>query len=116
MAATLPDIPSYAALLRQLKETGVKAQLQRERSASLIADAQRIVSAARAESVSFEPRLASFPVAALLRAIEDEFRPQAQVKGLAFRAVPCGMQVTSDPDALASILENLAGNAVKYTD
>jgi signal transduction histidine kinase len=51
----------------------------------------------------------------LLRTLADEFTPMAATKGLALRVVPCGLAVESDPAYLRRILQNLIGNAIRYT-
>jgi len=52
----------------------------------------------------------------LLAQLADEFAPVAAAKGLALRVVPCGVGVVSDATYLRRILQNLIGNAVRYTD
>ncbi len=52
----------------------------------------------------------------LLRPLRDEFAPAADAKGLALRVVPSREMVLSDPAYLRRILQNLIGNAIRYTD
>jgi signal transduction histidine kinase/Na+/proline symporter/CheY-like chemotaxis protein len=54
-------------------------------------------------------------VGALLNELEREFEPVALDKGLKLRVVPTQDWVMSDPDLLRSVLQNLIGNAVRYT-
>ncbi len=51
----------------------------------------------------------------LLKQLEDEFAPLASGKGLALRVVPSAAVVASDPAYLRRILQNLIGNAIRYT-
>jgi len=62
-------------------------------------------------------RPAFSPVAAgpLLQALCREFEPLAAEKGIALRVAPTDLWVQSDPDLLRSVLQNLIGNAVRYT-
>jgi len=57
------------------------------------------------------------PVAAgpLLQVLWREFEPLAAEKGIALRVAPTKLWVLSDPDLLRSVLQNLIGNAVRYT-
>ncbi|MCY1125994.1 PAS-domain containing protein [Frigidibacter sp. RF13] len=51
----------------------------------------------------------------LLRQLSDEFAPLAARKGLDFRIVPTSAMVESDATYLRRILQNLIGNAIRYT-
>lgn len=51
----------------------------------------------------------------LLRQLDEEFAPVAAAKGLRLRIMPCGAVVESDPTYLRRILQNLIGNAIRYT-
>ncbi len=52
----------------------------------------------------------------LMRQLHDEFAPLAAGKGLVLDVVPSGAVVASDPAYLRRILQNLIGNAVRYTE
>lgn len=52
----------------------------------------------------------------LLGPLRDEFAAIAAAKGLALRVMPCAQRVVSDPAYLRRILQNLIGNALRYTD
>lgn len=52
----------------------------------------------------------------VLRQLHDEFAPLAARKGLSFRIVPTRVTVESDATYLRRILQNLIGNAIRYTE
>lgn len=52
----------------------------------------------------------------LLAQLNDEFGAIAAAKGLRLRVVPSRVSVMSDPAYLRRILQNLIGNAIRYTD
>ncbi len=57
-----------------------------------------------------------FPLRNLLDVLAEEFRQQAEQKGLRLRYVPSELLVRSDPQLLSRILRNLLSNAIRYTD
>jgi signal transduction histidine kinase/CheY-like chemotaxis protein len=56
------------------------------------------------------------PLARLLAQLNDEFGAIAAAKGLRLSVVPSRVTVQSDPAYLRRILQNLIGNAIRYTD
>lgn len=52
----------------------------------------------------------------ILGPLTEEFGPLAKQKGLKLNVVPCSAVVRSDPSYLRRILQNLIGNAIRYTD
>ncbi len=59
---------------------------------------------------------ASFPVAPLLARLADEYGPQAEACGLAFRFVQSSAVVHTDRALLTRVLCNLVSNAIRYTE
>lgn len=51
----------------------------------------------------------------ILRQLHDEFSPVASAKGLRLDLMPTSVVVTSDTTYLRRILQNLIGNAIRYT-
>ena len=51
----------------------------------------------------------------ILRQLDDEFAPVAVAKGLRLTVVPTSVLVQSDATYLRRILQNLIGNAIRYT-
>ncbi len=52
----------------------------------------------------------------ILSQLRDEFAPMAVQKGLRLDILPCNSVVESDPTYLRRILQNLIGNAIRYTE
>jgi signal transduction histidine kinase len=77
-----------------------------------------LLTAAWTESAALQPTIVPVPLDELFAEIERELRPAAESKALRFRARPCrgGVRVLSDAEQLASIVQNLVENAIKYTD
>lgn len=59
--------------------------------------------------------VAPLPLSLLLAQLTDEFAPLAAKKGLRLTIIPCALAVESDPAYLRRILQNLIGNALRYT-
>jgi signal transduction histidine kinase len=63
-----------------------------------------------------QPHLTDFAVADLFGQLEHEFLPQAKAKGLALRFTPTQAALHSDYNLVRSMLQNLVGNAIRYTE
>ena len=63
-----------------------------------------------------QANISVFPLSRLLVPLRDEFQALARAKGVQFHVVDCGLDVESDPAFLRRIIQNLAANAVSYTD
>lgn len=62
-----------------------------------------------------QPNPEKVALAPLLRDIAEGFRPLAEEKGLRLRVGPLPGGVETDPALLRSVLQNLVGNALRYT-
>lgn len=56
-----------------------------------------------------------FDLAQMVERLTAEFRPEAQAKGLSFRAHSPSLMVNSDPLLVERIIRNLIANAIHYT-
>ena len=74
-----------------------------------------LLNLSRLEIGGVKPEVQPVDVNGLLEVMRREFEPVARLKGIALRILPRRSWVMSDPDLLRSILQNLIGNAVRYT-
>lgn len=105
----------YAATLRY-GDTAPAADkvLNALRSVESIIDALLNISKLDAGTVSLD--ITSVALGPILSDLRDEFAPVAALKGLDLQIVPTTAHVTSDPGFVRRIIQNLIGNAVRYTD
>jgi Na+/proline symporter/signal transduction histidine kinase len=89
-----------------------KADLSIEAADSLL---RALLNLSRLELDGVTPTFSPVAVGPLLQALHHEFAPLALGKGIRLRMVPATPSVLSDPDLLRSVLQNLIGNAVRYT-
>jgi len=70
----------------------------------------------RLDAGAVSPDVEEFPMRRLIDRLSDEFARQAQHKGLQFSSSSCDSVVSSDPNLLDEIIQNLVSNAIRYTD
>jgi PAS domain S-box-containing protein len=70
----------------------------------------------RLDAGAVTPEFEEFPMQRLIDRLSPEFARQAKHKGLEFVSDLCGAAVRSDPNLLGEIVQNLASNAIRYTD
>ncbi len=70
----------------------------------------------RLDAGIIEVKKSDVPIAGILDRLTEEFRLQAERRGLRLRTVRCKAVIHSDPGLLDRILRNLVSNAVKYTN
>jgi two-component system, sensor histidine kinase and response regulator len=78
-----------------------------------------ILDFSKIEAGRVELELTDFSLAEVLRTVSDMLGPKAQEKGIGFRvrlAPELPARLNGDPLRLAQVLNNLIGNAVKFTD
>jgi signal transduction histidine kinase len=71
---------------------------------------------ARLESSVVTPKLRRFPLALLFAELQSQHEEAARKKALELRVNKTDQEIVSDPTLLASILHNLVGNAIRYTE
>jgi PAS domain S-box-containing protein len=108
-----------ASLLTLTPETGEQHELLR-RQESAIDGASRMINAlldiTRLESGAVEPHLAPINLISVYGDLKREFEPVALAKGVRLEFPETSKIVTSDRILLNQLLQNLIGNAVKYTE
>jgi PAS domain S-box-containing protein len=77
-----------------------------------------VLNFAKLDAGQVEYRIATVPLAPLLKGIEELIRPQVDTKGLRYQHGTCGddLALRADPEKVRQILLNLLANAVKFTD
>ena len=75
-----------------------------------------LLQAARLESGVVAPRVGRVHMAPVLDELAQEWMPRAAEKGLRLRLVATEIEVETDSEMLRTILRNMIGNAIKYTD
>lgn len=75
-----------------------------------------LLNLSRLEAGGVRPAVVALSVDDLFADIRREFTPLAKEKGLRLTVVPSRRWVLSDADLLRSLLQNLVGNAIRYTD
>jgi signal transduction histidine kinase len=112
----------------QLLEDGLMGPLSAQQAASImrarrsLSQALRLIDdlleLARAERAQVDVKHESVNLGELARDTAEEFRAQAEQKGLALEVdqTSDGVMVESDPARVRQVLSNLVSNAVKYTD
>ncbi|WP_439365271.1 ATP-binding protein [Bradyrhizobium sp. DASA03005] len=112
-ALRLRSLKKKVANMPDLRETIEELERQNVSLHEMV-DASFDLSRLNAGTWNVEPREAVLP--AIVSMVLDEFQYQATHKGLALHSEPIPpVLVKTDPDALARVLRNLVGNAIKYT-
>jgi two-component system, sensor histidine kinase len=108
-----------ASLLTVTPETAEHFDLLR-RQESAIDSASRMLNSlldiTRLESGAIEPHLSPVNLASIFADLQREFEPAALAKGLRLEFTRTSKVVTSDRILLNQLLQNVIGNALKYTD
>jgi signal transduction histidine kinase len=109
---------AVAALSRRPLDARERQHVERADKAvdRLVDTLNALIEASRAQYGMAQAQRQSLTLERLLQEIAGQWSFKAAEKGLRFRVCQCRAVVESDPRMLATILRNLVGNAVKYTD
>lgn len=70
----------------------------------------------RLESGAIEPEIGDVSLTDVLHQLTTEFESIAQARGIVFRVEPAALIISTDRTLFYQLLQNLVGNALKYTD
>lgn len=75
-----------------------------------------LLNLSKLEAGGVQPAVAPLALGGLFDELAREFAPVARAKGLTLKVASSSLWIASDRDLLRSMLQNLAGNAIRYTD
>jgi len=108
LGLTLEDLPEGAPL----REGVVAAEQSIDAADRLL---RALLNLSRLEVGGLSPARGLVDLGVLLATLRREFEPLARARGLRLVVVPTRRYALSDPDLLRSVLQNLIGNAIRYT-
>jgi two-component system, sensor histidine kinase len=82
---------------------------------ALEAQFAQLLDLSQLEAGAHTPERCRVALAPLFARVVNEFRPQAEAKGLVLRSAPTRLAVDSDAALLERMMRNLVSNAVRYT-
>ncbi len=125
LAAASHDLRQPLQTLRLLNEALQQLPADPRARAAIATQAEALESMAqlvtslldvsRLESGAIVPEVDDFPVRAVFGRVRAAFEEQARSKGLEFVVEDCEEIVRSDRNLLVQVLQNLVGNAIRYT-
>lgn len=107
-----------AALRRRISEPEARELLAREREAvdAMTGLLNSLLDVSRLEAASIRPQVEEFGIESLFDALRNEFAGVAEARGLEFSVTTIARGLKTDRTLLRQLLENLIGNALKYTE
>lgn len=107
-----------AAMARLARDTEIAELLKHQQQA--IESTTRLLNAlldiSRLESGAIEPQIAQVHLTEMLEGLQTEFDSLARARGLTLTIQPVRVTLLTDRVLFLQLLQNLVGNAIKYTD
>ena len=97
-------------------EQGAALNVATEALARIDREFTQLATMAGAEGAMATPDQLDFDLNDVIEPMLAQWRPSALAKDLTLRSVPTRLRVRSNPALLATLLGNLLGNAIKYTE
>ncbi len=108
----------YTTSLSERELEGIEGKLTRNIDASLEA-VEEILNAlldiSRLDAGALKPEKSTFRIDELLSALEVEFSPLAEERGIDLKFITCSLAVRTDRRLVRRVLQNFISNAIKYT-
>ena len=107
-----------ASLLRIVPQPDARKLLQHQEQAidSMTRLLNALLDISRLESGAIEPRVTPVPLEETFRELRNEFGEVARARGLLLEIQPAPFVIATDRILFYQLLQNLVGNALKYTD
>lgn len=107
-----------ASMLKVVSAPDVRALLAQQQNAidSMTRLLNALLDISRLESGAIEPKPVPVSIVDLFKELQTEFEATARARGLALQFDPAPAVISTDRTLFYQLLQNLVGNAVKYTD
>ena len=107
-----------AALRRRVSDAEARDLLAREREAvdAMTGLLNSLLDVSRLEAANLQPHVEEFGIEGLFDALRSEFMAIAEARNLEFSVETVARGLRTDRTLLRQLLENLIGNAIKYTE